>query len=222
MNELKHLAIIMDGNRRWARQKALRLDFGYKEGAKKVKELIYWSIEEGIESLTLFAFSTENWQRPLSELNILFKLLDEYLDDNLKSFKKEGIRLKCIGDLSKLKENLQQKICFFEEETKNNKKLKLNLALSYGSKNELIRAIHALLKKGLEINEQNIKNHLDLSLDVDLLLRVGGEKRLSNFLLWQASYAELAFSDTLFPSFSKDEFDKIIAKYKNTKRNLGL
>lgn len=221
MNDLRHLAIIMDGNRRWARQNSLALKLGYKQGAKKVEELIKWASQEKIKILTLYAFSTENWERPKDELGVLFTLLHKYLDENLASFMKEGVKLLCIGDLSRLEESLQEKIANFEAKTAKNTSLQLNLALSYGFKDELIRSVKSLLAKGLEVNEENIKEHLDLSQDVDLLLRVGGKHRLSNFLLWQASYAQIHFSDTLFPAFSEAEFKDIIASFKQTKRSFG-
>lgn len=221
MNDLRHLAIIMDGNRRFAKKNKLAIKIGYKMGAKKVEELITWVKKAQIKTLTLYAFSTENWSRPKGELGVLFTLLHKYLDENLATFMEENIKLKCIGDLARLEPALQEKIAFFEAKTANNSSLELNLALSYGFKDELVRAVKRVVLEGLPISEENITSKLDLSKDVDLLVRVGGKHRLSNFLLWQSSYAQIAFCDTLFPAFTKLEFDKILAGFKTCERSFG-
>lgn len=221
MNELKHLAVVMDGNRRWAKAKGFLAKFGYTRGVKILQKLMSVCIEEQISQLTLFAFSTENWNRPSDEVEFIFKLLERCLDDALKEFEKNGVRLKAIGDLSRLDEKLKEKIALVEEKTKHCERLCVNLAISYGSRDEIIRAAKRVVEKGLELSEENLSANLDLPLDVDLMLRVGNAKRLSNFLLWQSSYAEICFSETLFPSLTIREFKKIIKEYRKRERTFG-
>ncbi|TNB56019.1 di-trans,poly-cis-decaprenylcistransferase [Campylobacter helveticus] len=221
MNELKHLAVVMDGNRRWAKAKGFLAKFGYTRGVETLQKLMSVCIEEKISHLTLFAFSTENWKRPADEVEFIFKLLERCLDDALKEFEKNGVRLRAIGDLSRLGEKLQEKIALVEEKTKHCELLCVNLAISYGSRDEIIRAAKKVVEKGLELNEENLSANLDLPLDVDLMLRVGNAKRLSNFLLWQSSYAEICFSETLFPSLTKREFRRIIKEYRKRERTFG-
>ncbi|ARE80530.1 polyprenyl diphosphate synthase [Campylobacter helveticus] len=221
MNELKHLAVVMDGNRRWAKAKGFLAKFGYTRGVETLQKLMSVCIEEKISHLTLFAFSTENWKRPADEVEFIFKLLERCLDDALKEFEKNGVRLRAIGDLSRLDEKLQEKIALVEEKTKYCELLCVNLAISYGSRDEIIRAAKKVVEKGLELNEENLSANLDLPLDVDLMLRVGNAKRLSNFLLWQSSYAEICFSETLFPSLTKREFRRIIKEYRKRERTFG-
>ncbi|EAB5282523.1 polyprenyl diphosphate synthase [Campylobacter upsaliensis] len=221
MNELKHLAVVMDGNRRWAKAKGFLAKFGYTRGVKTLQKLMSVCIEEQISQLTLFAFSTENWNRPADEVEFIFKLLERCLDDALKEFEKNGVRLKAIGDLSRLDEKLKEKIALVEEKTKHCERLCVNLAISYGSRDEIVRAAKRVVEKGLELSEENLSANLDLPLDVDLMLRVGNAKRLSNFLLWQSSYAEICFSETLFPSLTIREFKKIIKEYRKRERTFG-
>lgn len=221
MNELKHLAVVMDGNRRWAKAKGFLAKFGYTRGVKTLQKLMSVCIEEQISQLTLFAFSTENWNRPVDEVEFIFKLLERCLDDALKEFEKNGVRLKAIGDLSRLDEKLKEKIALVEEKTKHCERLCVNLAISYGSRDEIVRAAKRVVEKGLELSEENLSANLDLPLDVDLMLRVGDAKRLSNFLLWQSSYAEICFSETLFPSLTIREFKKIIKEYRKRERTFG-
>ncbi|MCR2040043.1 polyprenyl diphosphate synthase [Campylobacter helveticus] len=221
MNELKHLAVVMDGNRRWAKAKGFLAKFGYTRGVETLQKLMSVCIEEKISHLTLFAFSTENWKRPADEVEFIFKLLERCLDDALKEFEKNGVRLRAIGDLSRLDEKLQEKIALVEEKTKHCELLCVNLAISYGSRDEIIRAAKKVVEKGLELNEENLSANLDLPLDVDLMLRVGNAKRLSNFLLWQSSYAEICFSEILFPSLTKREFRRIIKEYRKRERTFG-
>ncbi len=209
MNELKHLAVVMDGNRRWAKAKGFLAKLGYSQGVKTMQKLMEACVEEGISNLSLFAFSTENWNRPQDEIEFIFELLDRCLDEALKEFEKNNARLRAIGDLSRLDTHLQEKIALVEEKTKHCDLLCVNLAISYGAKDEIVRSVKRLIEKGLEINEKNISDNLDLPLDVDLMLRVGNAKRLSNFLLWQCAYAEIYFSETLFPSLTKENLKKL-------------
>ncbi|EAH4874644.1 TPA: di-trans,poly-cis-decaprenylcistransferase [Campylobacter coli] len=221
MNELKHLAVVMDGNRRWAKAKGFLAKLGYSQGVKTMQKLMQACVEEGISNLSLFAFSTENWNRPQDEIEFIFELLDRCLDEALKEFEKNNARLRAIGDLSRLDTHLQEKIALVEEKTKHCDLLCVNLAISYGAKDEIVRSVKRLIEKGLEINEKNISDNLDLPLDVDLMLRVGNAKRLSNFLLWQCAYAEIYFSETLFPSLTKREFKKIIKEFRKRERTFG-
>ena len=221
MNELKHLAVIMDGNRRWAKKNGFLAKLGYSQGVKTIERLMEVCVEEGVSNLSLFAFSTENWARPKDEIEFIFSLLDKCLDEAYIKFKKNNVRLKTIGDISKLDKNLKEKIYLVEENTKDCDLLCVNLAISYGGKDEIIRATKKVLEQNLKLNEENIQKNLDLPLDVDLLLRVGNAKRISNFLLWQSAYAEISFSDTLFPGLTKREFKKIIKEFKNRERTFG-
>ncbi|TKX29993.1 polyprenyl diphosphate synthase [Campylobacter estrildidarum] len=221
MNDLKHLAIVMDGNRRWAKAKGFLAKLGYSQGVKTMQKMMEVCVEEGISNLSLFAFSTENWNRPKDEIDFIFELLDRCLDEALEKFEKNNVRLRAIGDLTRLSEPLKDKIKLVEEKTKHCNLLCVNLAISYGAKDEIVRATRRVIEKGLEINEKNISENLDLPLDVDLMLRVGNAKRLSNFLLWQCAYAEIYFSETLFPGLTKREFKKIIKEYRKRERTFG-
>ncbi|RDU61349.1 polyprenyl diphosphate synthase [Helicobacter sp. MIT 14-3879] len=221
MNTLKHLAVVMDGNRRWARKNGILEKIGYLHGAKTIQKIIEVCIEEGITNLTLFAFSTENWQRPQEEIEYLFNLLEKYLDSSLESFLRNRVRFRAIGDLKRIDKGIYQKIRDFEETTKDCNKLCVNVAISYGAKDEIVRSIKRITEKGLPVTEENIQANLDLSQDVDLLLRVGNAQRISNFLLWQCAYAEIFFSDTLFPGLTKKECKKIIANFKKRERTFG-
>ncbi|MBK2000831.1 polyprenyl diphosphate synthase [Campylobacter sp. LH-2024] len=221
MNDLKHLAIVMDGNRRWAKAKGFLAKLGYSQGVKTMQKLMEACVEEGVSNLSLFAFSTENWNRPKDEIEFIFELLDRCLNEALEKFEKNNVRLRAIGDLTRLDQVLRDKIALVEEATKHCDKLCVNLAISYGAKDEIVRATRRVIEKGLEINEKNISDNLDLPLDVDLMLRVGNAKRLSNFLLWQCAYAEIYFSETLFPSLTKREFKKIIKEYRKRERTFG-
>lgn len=221
MNALKHLAVVMDGNRRWAKAKGFLTKIGYSQGVKTMRKLMEVCVEEQISQLSLFAFSTENWSRPKDEVEFIFELLKRCLDEALEEFEKNNVRLRAIGDLSRLDEALRDKIKLVEEKTAHCDLLCVNLAISYGAKDEIIRAARRVLDKGLELNEANLSAHLDLPLDVDLMLRVGNAKRLSNFLLWQSAYAEIYFSQTLFPSLTKREFKKIIKEFRKRERTFG-
>ena len=221
MNELKHLAVVMDGNRRWARAKGFLTKLGYSQGVKTMQKLMEVCMEENISNLSLFAFSTENWKRPKDEIDFIFELLDHCLDEALEKFEKNNVRLRAIGDLSRLEDKVREKITLVEEKTKHCDSLCINLAISYGARDEIIRAAKRVIEKKLELNEENLTQNLDLPLDVDLMLRVGNAKRLSNFLLWQCSYAEIYFSETLFPSLTKREFKRIVKEFRNRERTFG-
>lgn len=223
MNELHHLAIIMDGNGRWAKTKSLARIKGHEAGAKVVETVSEFCIKNGIANLTLYAFSTENWKRPESEVNFLLNLLKKFIIKKREIFIKNEIKFKAIGDISVFSQDLQSEISALQNLTATYKKLNFNLALNYGSRDEIIRATKKVIQKGDELNEQNLSANLDSadSGDVDLLIRTGGEIRLSNFMLWQASYAEFAFTNTFWPDFSEDELAEIVENFKIKNRRFG-
>ena len=222
MNPLNHVAIIMDGNGRWGLKKYNSRNKGHRAGLDTVEKIIKASINQKINYLTLFAFSTENWKRPKSEINYLFNLLESFLKLKLQKFHKNNIKLKIIGEknFSKKLNNLLFKS---EKITKNNSGLQINIALNYGSKNEIIKAIKKINQKKLEVTETNIAKALYTKNipDPDILIRTGRTKRLSNFLLWQISYTEIFFSNKLWPDFHETDFLKIVNKFKKIKRNYG-
>ncbi len=222
-NSLKHLAIIMDGNGRWAKKNGLIRTKGHEEGAKNARFITEFAAKSEIEFLTLYAFSTENWKRPKAEVEALMKLLKKYLKSERENFIKNNIRFRYIGDISPFSKSLKDELEKSVDLTKKCKSLTQILALNYGSLNEITRAVKNLNSQKKEINEKNISSALDTSFagNVDLLIRTGGEKRMSNFLLWQCAYAELFFSDTLWPEFSTQELDIIIQKYKKISRRFG-
>ena len=223
MNELHHLAIIMDGNGRWAKTKSLARIKGHEAGAEVVETVSEFCIKNGIANLTLYAFSTENWKRPESDVNFLLNLLKKFIIKKREIFIKNEIKFKAIGDISVFSQDLQSEISALQNLTATYKKLNFNLALNYGSRDEIIRAAKKVIQKGDELNEQNLSANLDSadSGDVDLLIRTGGEIRLSNFMLWQASYAEFAFTNTFWPDFSEDELAEIVENFKIKNRRFG-
>ena len=222
MNPLNHVAIIMDGNGRWGLKHKNSRNAGHKAGLLTVEEIIKESIKYKIKFLTLFAFSTENWKRPKKEISYLFNLLENFLTRKINQLHKQNIKLKIIGE-KKFSKNLNNLLNSAEKKTAQNKKIQLNLALNYGSRVELIRAFKQLKKKHKKINEDNIEKYLYTKNipNPDLLIRTGNTKRLSNFLLWQAAYAEIIFVKKLWPDFNNVDYKKIIKIYQNTKRNYG-
>ena len=221
MNEAKHIAIIMDGNGRWAEQQGKKRFVGHEAGSETVREITtYCSQHSEIERLTLYAFSTENWKRPKLEVDFLMKLLEKYLKKELPNYLENGVRFEMIGDATRFSPALQKQILSLEEETKHCTNLIQHLALNYGSRNEILRAVNSL--KGSElITEESLNNALDCKHNVDLLIRTGGDHRLSNYMLWQAAYAELFFTNNLWPDFTSEELESIIASYKTIDRRFG-
>ena len=225
-----HVAIIMDGNGRWAKKIGKKRAFGHENGTKSVKECMNQSIKLGIKNLTLFVFSTENWNRPKFEVNALMDLLVYSIDKERVSLIENNIKLNVVGDLDSLKNKPKSKLESIISETKNNKKLNLNLAISYGSKQEIVNAIREVSNKVKNniisvknIDENIINEHLytrNLP-NVDLLIRTGGEKRVSNFLLWQIAYAEMYFTDVLWPDFKKEDFLDALEDYQKRERRFG-
>ena len=220
---IEHIAFIMDGNGRWAEKRGLPREHGHKYGAKALKKVVRRCSDYGINTATFYAFSTENWKRPKREVDAIMDLLDSYLDEVMKETKDNRIRYKFIGDMSVLAEHLQKKISEIEEKTVSGEHT-VNIALNYGSKNELVSAYNKLSAKGKKvISEQDIEDELYTadSPALDLLVRTGGELRLSNFLLWQAAYAELYFTDVLWPDMDENAVDDAIETFMNRKRRFG-
>ena len=219
----KHIAIIMDGNGRWGLKKKKSRNYGHKEGVKVVEQIINQAIKKKIQYLTLFTFSTENWKRPKKEITFLFKLLSNYIDKELNKLIEKKVKLKILGNINKFPKFLINKLRQAEKSTKMGDKIQLNIALNYGSKEELINAIKKVNKSKLIINEKNIKEKLytkDIP-DPEILIRTGNRNRLSNFLLWQLSYTEIYFIKKLWPDFNKKDFSKIISKFSLVRRNFG-
>jgi len=224
MNQLNHVAIIMDGNGRWGLKKKKSRNFGHLKGIKSVETVIKSSLIKKIPYLTLYTFSTENWGRPDNEINFLFDLIRKSLKKKLKTLIKQGIKVNIIGQTQKLPKDIVKIIKQIEKKTFKNKKITLNLALNYGSKEEIVNACKKLTsKKNQKINISNLEKELytrNLP-DPDVLIRTGGTKRLSNFLLWQLAYTEIFFIGKLWPDFNEKDFNTIVKKFYNIKRNFG-
>ncbi len=226
----EHVAIIMDGNGRWAKKRMLPRNMGHVQGAKTVEQICEDADSVGIKYLTVYAFSTENWSRPEKEVNAIMKLLRNYLKDCIKRANSNNMKVRVIGERSRLSEDIREKIEELEEASKNNTGLNFTIALNYGSKDEITRAVKRLAKDCVDgtadvdkIDEAMISGYLDTAgiPDPDLLIRTSGEERLSNYLLWQLAYAEFYFTDVLWPDFNKDELIKAIEKYNGRDRRYG-
>lgn len=222
---IKHIAFIMDGNGRWAKKRGLPREYGHRKGAETFKKVVEYCGALGINATTFYVFSTENWKRPQKEVDALMKLLDEYLDeckDNLLK-KDDGIRFIFIGDKSPFSEDLRKKMLTLEEMTAGNSRI-VNLAINYGGRDEIVHAFNALIAEGKrKISEDDISSSVYTaeSPQLDMIVRTGGDIRISNFLLWQAAYAELYFTDTLWPDFSKKDIDKAIKAFNGRNRRFG-
>ena len=222
MNPINHVAIIMDGNGRWGLKHKNSRNAGHKAGLNTIEKIIKETIKLKIKYLTLYAFSTENWKRPKSEISYLFNLLENFLKNKIINLHKQNIKLKIVG-IKKFSKKLNNLLISSEKKTLHNSKLQINLALNYGSKFELINAFKNLNKNKDKISEKNLTKYLLTKNipDPDLLIRTGNTKRLSNFLLWQLAYAEIFFEKKLWPDFNVNDYNKIIKKFKNIKRNFG-
>ncbi|MBF0117788.1 MAG: isoprenyl transferase [Desulfobacterales bacterium] len=225
-----HVAIIMDGNGRWAKKRLLNRTKGHEKGAEAVRTVVRTSRELGVKYLTLYAFSTENWERPAAEIATLMFLLKKFLKNELKELQENNIRLNAIGQIDRLNLDVQEELNKTMDLTKNNTGMCLNLALSYGGRSEIIRMVHEVSKKVKDgaisisdITEELISKHLyTFNIpDPDLLIRTSGEMRISNFLLWQIAYCEIFVTETLWPDFSKEEYIKILRAYQNRERRFG-
>jgi undecaprenyl diphosphate synthase len=221
---LKHLAIIMDGNGRWAQKRGLSRTKGHEQGAETIREItMYCAKQPTGETTTFYAFSTETWTRPKLEVEFLMKMLDKYLQQELATYQEHDIRFMAIGDISSFSKSLQKRIKETEELTKANTSLIQILALNYGGRSEITHAVNQLIEQGKEhISEEDISSALQTPYtDIDLLIRTSGEERVSNFLLWQLSYAELYFTPTLWPDFTSKELREIIESYELRNRRFG-
>ena len=222
MNPLNHVAIIMDGNGRWGLKNKNSRNEGHKAGLKTVEKIIKETINQKIKYLTLFAFSTENWNRPKKEIDYLFNLLESFLSNKIENLHKKNIKLNIIGTKN-FSKKLNKLLNSSEKKTAHNTILQINLALNYGSKFEILNAIKKINKNNDKINEKNLSKYLETKNipDPELLIRTGNTKRLSNFLLWQLAYAEIFFEKKLWPDFNEKDYVKIIKKFKKIKRNFG-
>ena len=220
----KHVAIIMDGNGRWGLKKKNSRNLGHKKGITRVEEIISQSIKKKIKFLTLYTFSSDNWKRPKIEINFLFTLLENYIDKELNNLKKKNIKINILGEISKFPLRLKSKLRKVERKTNNNTLIQINLALNYGSRQEIINAFKKInLNKKKKITEKLISSNLYTRNipDPEILIRTGNTNRLSNFLLWQMSYTEIFFIKKLWPDFNKNDFNKILNKFNKIKRNFG-
>ena len=221
-----HLAIIMDGNGRWAKQKGKIRSFGHKFGAKTVKDIIRAVNDLNIKHLTLYAFSTENWKRPKDEVTTIMNLVVEYLNKETDDLIKENVKMDFIGDISSMPEKTRLSMNDTIERTKNGSGLNVHIALNYGGRKEIVNAAKEIIKEGIDacdLDEELFSKYLYNSdnTEVDLLIRTGGDIRISNFLLWQIAYSELYFCDTLWPDFTKEELHKAIYSFKHKERRFG-
>jgi len=224
MNIPEHIAIIMDGNRRWAKQKTLPIKLGHKNGAEALRKIVEYSKEIGVKYLTVYAFSTENWKRSKEEVNDLMNLLREYLGKIEDDIKGKNIKAKIIGDVTKLDQDIQEKIKQLEEKTQECNALTFQIALNYGGREEIVNAVNSIIKENVkEISEETFNNYLYTSNapDPDLIIRTAGEKRISGFLLWQCAYAEFVWTDVLWPDFKEKDLDLAIEEFNKRVRKFG-
>lgn len=225
-----HVAIILDGNGRWAKAKGLPRTAGHVQGAKVVEQICEDAYNMGINYLTVYAFSTENWSRPQKEVETLMKLLRDYMKNSLKRAQKNNMCVRVLGDKSRLADDIRQSIEDLEEATKDNTGLHFQIAINYGSRDEIVRAVKKLAQKvedgtlsSEDIDERHIADELDTKgiPDPDLMIRTSGEQRISNYMLWQLAYAEFYFTPVPWPDFNKDELEKAILAYNNRERRFG-
>ena len=217
----EHIAIIMDGNGRWAKQKGMPRTAGHKEGLAAAKKIVAAAASLGVKYVTLYTFSTENWKRAQEEVGFLMGLIKNHLRAEFDFYRKNGIKIAHIGDLDGLPLDVQKEIIQAKKDTEHFTGTTCVLAINYGGRNEMVRALKNLVQNQREISEDAIQDALDISPDVDLLIRTGGEKRLSNFLLWQAAYAEFVFTDTLWPDYNEEEFYRDIEEFQKRSRRFG-
>ena len=222
MNNLNHIAFIMDGNGRWGLKKNKNRNYGHLEGVKTVQKIVEASVFFKVPIISFYVFSNENWKRPKSEINYLFSLIKVFFKKEINNLVRKEIKINILGRTANLSKEIKKTLKSVVNKTKKNKKLIVNLAVNYGSKNEIIDSVKKLNSKSKKINELNISRNLYLDLpSPDILIRTGGQKRLSNFMLWQLAYTEIFFLDKLWPDFSKNDLKNIIKKYFKIKRNFG-
>ncbi len=221
-----HIVLFPDGNRRWAKQKNIASIEGHMQGYKNLLDFSEWCKNRGVKVLTAFGFSTENWNRPKEEVDYLMKLLEKCLLDNLEKYAKDSVKVRAIGQRDRIPESLKKAIQTAEESTKDNKSLHLNLAISYGGKWDILQAVKKIVEEKIpaeKINEELFESYLSTAglPAPDLIIRAGGEKRMSNFVLWQAAYSELYFSDKLWPDFTEQDLDLAIEEFDKRTRRFG-
>lgn len=223
MKELKHIAFIMDGNGRWAKQRLMPRKYGHSEGVKAMKRVIEAADEYGIEAVSFYAFSTENWSRPQDEVESLFKMVDKFARDELEYYAEKGYRVRIMGDISRLPESTANALNSIIKRTAKNTGLTVNIGLNYGGRDEIIRAVNKLVKSGESVAMDSISMALDTSgmPDPDIIVRSAGEQRLSNFMLWQAAYSEFIYRKEYWPSFDRDTLKGIIEEYSTRDRRFG-
>ena len=223
MNKINHIAIIMDGNGRWGRKKRKSRNFGHINGIRVIEKLVKDSIKIKIPILTFYTFSTENWRRPKKEINFLFKLIDQYFVKEINNLVKNNIKINIIGNIKILPKKIRLRLTESMRRTNKCKKILINLAINYGSKDEIVKAVRSIRKKKVPISIKNFENNLYTKNlpDPDILIRTGGKKRLSNFLLWQLAYSEIYFIDKLWPDFNMTDYHRVIKHFKKVKRNFG-
>ena len=223
MNKINHIAIIMDGNGRWGKKRGKSRNFGHLKGVDVIRNLVRESIKKKIPILTFYTFSTENWKRPRKEISFLFNLIESYFDKEINNLKNNGIKIDILGNLKSLPNKVKNCLNRSMEITKDCKKIRVNLAINYGSRNEIFNAFKILKEKKLKLSIRVFEKNLYTKAlpDPDILIRTGGEKRLSNFLLWQLSYSEIYFVKKLWPDFKIKDFNNILKHFKTVKRNFG-
>ena len=223
MNKINHIAIIMDGNGRWGRKKRKSRNFGHINGIRVIEKLVKDSIKIKIPILTFYTFSTENWRRPKKEINFLFKLIDQYFVKEINNLVKNNIKINIIGNIKILPKKIRLRLIESMRRTNKCKKILINLAINYGSKDEIVEAVRSIRRKKVPISIKNFENNLYTKNlpDPDILIRTGGKKRLSNFLLWQLAYSEIYFIDKLWPDFNITDYHRVIKHFKKVKRNFG-
>ena len=223
MNRINHIAIIMDGNGRWGKKRGKSRNFGHLKGVNVIENLVKESIKIKIPILTFYTFSTENWKRPRKEISFLFKLIEDYFNKEINNLVNNGVKIKILGNLNALPKKIKSCLIKSMVATKNCKKIVVNLAINYGSKYEIMNAFKHLKRKKSEFSFKNFEKNLYTAgmPDPDILIRTGGEKRLSNFLLWQLAYSELYFIKKLWPDFKVSDYKKILKHYRKVKRNFG-
>ncbi len=226
MSTINHLGIIMDGNRRWAKENGLNSYKGHQKGYEKLKEVGEWCLQKGIKQLTVYAFSTENWNRSKEEVEYLMKFLSKVLKEEIERFNREGIKIRIIGSKEKLSKKLQEDINQIQEKTKNNTKGALNLCFNYGGRLEIVEAVRKIVEKGYkakDITEELITKNtwMGENKDPELIIRTSGEQRLSGFLTWQSVYSEFYFTNCHWPEFSEEDLDSAIEEYNRRTRRFG-
>ena len=223
MNKINHIAIIMDGNGRWGKKKNKSRNFGHLYGVKVIENIVKESIKIKIPTLTFYAFSTENWRRPKGEINFLFKLIDHYFIKEINNLVKNNIKINILGNIKILPKKVRLRLLESIKRTNKCKKILINLAINYGSKDEIIESVRRMSRKKVPISIKNFENNLYTKNlpDPDILIRTGGKRRLSNFLLWQLAYSEIYFVDKLWPDFNVNDYHKILKNFRTVKRNFG-